>query len=54
MVVQDCFPEGEVMNILGNFFEGCNKGVMGKKTEGRGPTVKWGEMSLDGCGVGGL
>ena len=28
------------MNLLINFFEGCNEGVMGKETEGRGSTVK--------------
>ena len=38
--VRHCFPEGEVMNLLVNFFEGCNEGIMGKETEGRGSTVK--------------
>ena len=28
------------MNLLVNFFEGCNEGIMGKETEGRGSTVE--------------
>ena len=40
MAVLDRFPEEEVMNLLVNFFEGCNEAIMGKETEGRGSTVK--------------
>ena len=39
------------MNLLVNFFEGCNKRIMGKETEGRGSTVKWGKTPLEGDGV---
>ena len=39
------------MNLLVNFFEGCNERIMGKETEGRGSTVKWGETPLEGDGV---
>ena len=35
------------MNLLVNFFEGCNEEIMGKETEGRGFTVKWGEAPLE-------
>ena len=42
--VWDRFLEREVMNLLVNFFEGCNEEIMGKETKGRGFTVKWGEM----------
>ena len=41
------------MNLLVNFFEGCNEGIMGKETEGRGSTVKWGETPLEASCVGG-
>ena len=41
------------MNLLVSFFEGCNEGIMGKETEGRGSIVKWEEMLLDGGGVRG-
>ena len=30
------------MNLLVNFFESCNKGIMGKETVERGSTVEWG------------
>ena len=39
--VRDRFREGEVMNLLFNFFEGCNEGIMGKETDGKGSTLKW-------------
>ena len=39
------------MNLLVNFFEGGNEGIMGKKTEGRGSTIKWGKTPLEGCDV---
>ena len=35
------------------FFEGCNEGIKGKETEGRGSTLKWGETPLEGSGGGG-
>ena len=35
------------MNLLVNFFESCNEEIIGKETEGRGSTVKWGETLLD-------
>ena len=51
----DRFLEGEFMNLLVNFFEGCNEGIIGNETEGRGSTVKWGKMSIEGGGgKGGL
>ena len=31
------------MNLLVNFFEDCNEEIMGKETEGKSSTVKWGE-----------
>ena len=40
------FPGNEVMNLLVNFFESCNERIMGKETEGRGSTVKWGKTPL--------
>ena len=40
------------MNLLVNFFEGCNEGIMGNETEGRGSTMKWGERRW-GRGWGG-
>ena len=35
------------MNLLVNFFEGCNEEILGKETEGRCFTVKWGEAPLE-------
>ena len=29
--VRDCFPGGEVMNLLSNFFEGSNEKIMGRQ-----------------------
>ena len=52
-MVRDCFPEGEAMNFFVNFFEGCNKGIKGKETEGRGSMVKWGNTPLEGDGLEG-
>ena len=40
------------MNLFVNFFEGCNERLMGKETEGRGSTVKWGETPLERGGEG--
>ena len=40
-MVWDRFPEGEDVNLLLNFFKGCNEGIMGKETEGRGSMMKW-------------
>ena len=51
-VVQDCFPEGEVMNLLLNFFEGSFEGIMGKETEGKDSSVKWEKTGLEGVSVG--
>ena len=39
------------MNLLVNFFESCNEGILGKETEGRDSTVKWGETPLEEGGV---
>ena len=41
------------MNLLVNFFEGCNEGILVKETEGRGSTVKRGETPLEGGRVAG-
>ena len=30
------------MNLLVSFFEGCNEGIIGKETKGRGSTVQLG------------
>ena len=53
----DHFPEGEVMNLLVDFFEDCNEGIMSKETGRRGSTVKWEETLLERvvcvCVVGG-
>ena len=43
MEFRDCLPEGEAMNLRVNFFEVCNEGIMGKKTEGSDSTKKWGK-----------
>ena len=47
--VRDRFPDGKVMNLLVNLFEGCNEGIMCKETEGRGSTMKWGKTPLEGA-----
>ena len=36
------------MNLLVNFFESCNEGILGKETEGRDSTVKWGGNAVRG------
>ena len=36
------------MNLLVNFFESCNEGILSKETEGRDSMVKWGETPLEG------
>ena len=41
------------MTLLVNFCEGSNEEIMGKETKGRGSTVKWREMPLEGVVYGG-
>ena len=50
----ESFPGRAGYEFTCQFFEGCNEGIMGKETEGRGSTVKWGETPLEGGGVGGM
>ena len=38
------------MNLLVNFFEGCNEGIIGKETKGRGSTVQLGNNVRGGGG----
>ena len=46
------FPGGYVTNLLFNYFEGFNEGIIGREAEMRGSMVKCGERLLEG-GVGG-
>ena len=46
------FPGGDVTNLLFNYFEGFNEGIIGREAEMRGSMVKCGERLLEG-GVGG-
>ena len=48
--VCDRFTGGEVTNLLFNYFEGCNEGIIGRETEMRGSIVKCGKISLEGGG----
>ena len=41
----------EVTNVLFNYFEGSNKGTVGREAETRGSMVKCGERPLEGGGV---
>ena len=41
----------EVTNLLFNYFEGSNKGIVGREAEMRGFLVKCGERPLDAEGM---
>ena len=45
------FPGGDVTNVLFNYFEGFNEGIIGREAEMGGSMVKCGERPLEG-GVG--
>ena len=42
------FPGGDVTNLLFNYFEGFNEGIIGREAELRGYMVKFGERLLEG------
>ena len=44
------FRGGEVTNLLFNYFEGSNEGIVGRKAEMTGSIVKCGERLLEGGG----
>ena len=48
--IWDCFPEGEVMNLLFNYLEGDNEEILGRKDKRGGSVVKCEETSLEGGG----
>ena len=41
-------PYGKVTNLLFNYFVGYNEGMIGRKAEMRGSTVKCGKRQLEG------
>ena len=47
-MVWDRFTGGEVGNLLFNYFEGSNEGIIGRKAEMRGAMVKCGQIPLEG------
>ena len=48
MAVWDRFLGGEVTNLLFNYFEGSNEGIIGGKAEMRDSMVKCAERLLEG------
>ena len=46
-MVWDFFPGGEVTNLLFNYFEGFNEGMIGREAEMRGSMVKCRERQLE-------
>ena len=44
----DSFPEGEVNNLLFNYFEGSNERIVSREAKRRGSMVKCGETVLVG------
>ena len=46
-MVWDFFPRGEVTNLLFNYLEGFNEGVIGREAEMRGSIVKCRERQLE-------
>ena len=44
----DRFPGGEVTNLLFNYFEGSNEGIIGGRAEMRDSMVKSAERPLEG------
>ena len=47
----DRFPGGEVTNLLFNYFEGSNEGIIGSEAEMRGSMLKCGKRRLEGGSV---
>ena len=47
-MVLDHFPGGVLTNMLFNYFEGFNEGIIGREAELRGYMVKFGERLLEG------
>ena len=50
-VVRDRFSGGEFTNLLFNYFNGSNEGIIGGEAEMRGFMVKCGERPLEGEGM---
>ena len=46
--VRDSFPEGEVTNLLSNYFVGYNEGMIGREAEMRCSMAKCEERQLEG------
>ena len=49
--IGDRFLGGEVTNLLFNYFEGFNEGIIGREAEMRGSLVNCGERPLEGGGM---
>ena len=49
--VRDRFPEGEFANLLFNYLNGSNEGIIGGKAEMRGFMVTFGERPLERGGL---
>ena len=47
-MVRDRFPSGEFTNLLLNYLNGSNEGIIGGEAEMRGFMVKCGERLLEG------
>ena len=50
-MVRDRFLGGEVINVLFNYFEGSNEGIVGREAEMRGSIVKCVERPLEEGGM---
>ena len=50
-MVGDHFPGEEFANLLFNYFNGFNEGIIGGEAEMRGFMVKYGERPLEGEGM---
>ena len=48
--MKNSIPGGEITNLLFNYFEGSNEGIVGRKAEKTGSIVKSGERPLEGGG----
>ena len=47
-MVLDHFPRGKLTNMLVNYFEGFDEGIIGREAELKGYMVKFGERPLEG------
>ena len=50
-MVRDRFPGGEFANLLFNYFNGSNEGIIGGEAEMRGFMIKFEERPLEGGGM---